>query len=218
VSAEQPTLWLIAGPNGVGKTTYAFRHVQRISGSVHFVNLDEIARGLSPLQPAAARLRAARVALNMQDAFLAQRQSFSLETTLSGLIYLGLVRRARSLGYRVYLQFFSVPDVSVCIKRVSKRVSRGGHDVPEPDIRRRYGRAYTNFFRYAAEVDEWLIWENGAKRAARVAHGLRNCVFRNGLRHTAKASGRYDSLPAMFRADLEMMSVCPSDSSRPTGL
>jgi predicted ABC-type ATPase len=47
-----PTFWLIAGPNGVGKTTYAMRHLKSVSGSVNFVNLDEIARGLSPLEPA----------------------------------------------------------------------------------------------------------------------------------------------------------------------
>lgn len=43
-AAKKPTLWLIAGPDGVGKSTYAYRHVRQISGSVHFVNLDEIAR------------------------------------------------------------------------------------------------------------------------------------------------------------------------------
>jgi predicted ABC-type ATPase len=44
-------LWLIAEPHGVGKTTYAFRNVPAVSDSMHFVNLDEIARGLSPLAP-----------------------------------------------------------------------------------------------------------------------------------------------------------------------
>ena len=59
-----PTFWLLAGPNGVGKTTYAMRHLRAVSGSIHFVNLDEIARGLSPLDPSAAQADAARVALS----------------------------------------------------------------------------------------------------------------------------------------------------------
>jgi hypothetical protein len=105
MTESQPTLWLIAGPNGVGKTTYAFRHVQRISGSIHFVNLDEIARGLSPLRPDAARLRAARVALSMQNDFLARRESFSLETTLFGMTYLGLVRRAEISDFESIFSF-----------------------------------------------------------------------------------------------------------------
>lgn len=44
MNAGGPALWLLAGPNSVGKTTYAFRHISAVSGSVHFVNLDEIAR------------------------------------------------------------------------------------------------------------------------------------------------------------------------------
>jgi len=55
--------WLIAGPHGVGKTIYAFKNVPAVSGSVNFVNLDEIARSLSPLDPRLAEREAARVAL-----------------------------------------------------------------------------------------------------------------------------------------------------------
>jgi predicted ABC-type ATPase len=208
MTESQPTLWLIAGPNGVGKTTYAFRHVQRISGSIHFVNLDEIARGLSPLRPDAARLRAARVALSMQNDFLARRESFSLETTLFGMTYLGLVRRARNLGFRVYLQFFSVPSVETCIARVAKRVSRGGHDVPETDIRWRYLRAYQNFFLYADEVDDWIIWENGGSRAISVAEGQRGCKRALVLNKSGRGPARYGSRPEDFRESLQQLKDC----------
>jgi cell division protein FtsA len=49
--ADRPTLWLIAGPDGVGKTTYARRYLRAVAGTERFVNLDEIARGFSPLTP-----------------------------------------------------------------------------------------------------------------------------------------------------------------------
>ena len=52
----RPILWLLAGPEGVGKTTYAFRHIRAVSGVSDFVNLDEIALGLPA--PLAAYLRA----------------------------------------------------------------------------------------------------------------------------------------------------------------
>jgi predicted ABC-type ATPase len=46
-----PTFWLIAGPAGVGKTTFAFLRLKAVSCSVRFVNPDEIACGFSPLEP-----------------------------------------------------------------------------------------------------------------------------------------------------------------------
>jgi len=48
-------LWLIAGAEGVGKTTWTFRHIRAVSGSDEFVNLDEFARGISPLDFAEGR-------------------------------------------------------------------------------------------------------------------------------------------------------------------
>jgi predicted ABC-type ATPase len=162
---------------------------------------------LSPLQPDAARLRAARVALALQDDFRQSRASFSLETRLSGLTYLNLARRARNQGFRVNLRFFSVPTVETCIARVAKRVSRGGHDVPEADIRRRFGRAHDNFFRYIREVDDWIVWENGGARAASVASGLCGCLRRAGLGPSYERK-RFAALNSGFKERLEALPVC----------
>ena len=84
MATARPHLFIIAGPNGAGKTTYAFRHIRAVAGTSEFVNLDEIARGLSPLEPEKARQRAARVALEMTGGFIRAGVSFSLETTLAG--------------------------------------------------------------------------------------------------------------------------------------
>ncbi len=94
----QPKLFLVAGPNGAGKTTYAFRHIRAVSGSARFVNLDEIARGLSPLEPKAAANRAARVALDLTRELIRDRTSFSIETTLAGRTHLRTLAEARAAG------------------------------------------------------------------------------------------------------------------------
>jgi len=44
-------LYIIAGCNGAGKTTAAYRLLPKVFNTVEFVNADEIARGLSPFNP-----------------------------------------------------------------------------------------------------------------------------------------------------------------------
>lgn len=175
-STKKPALWLIAGPNGVGKTTYAYSHIRQVSGSVNFVNLDEIARGLSPLEPAAAKEAAARVALLRIREFIAERKSFSLETTLSGRTHLRTIATASQHGFSVHLLFFMVPTVEVCLARIARRVIEGGHDVPEQDVRRRYARAIANFSDYCDAVDHWTVLDNAKFRHTAVAEGRRGCL------------------------------------------
>jgi predicted ABC-type ATPase len=56
-------LYIIAGCNGAGKTTASFTILPEILDCTEFVNADEIARGLSPFQPASASIVAGRLML-----------------------------------------------------------------------------------------------------------------------------------------------------------
>jgi predicted ABC-type ATPase len=176
----EPTLWIIAGPNGVGKTTYAFRHIRAVAGTVRFVNMDEIARGLSPLDPAAEQRAAARIALARIDEMIGARTSFSLETTLSGRTHLTAIAAARALGFRIHLLFFAVVAVETCLSRVARRVSEGGHAVAESDIRRRFERASRNVPIYAPLCDLWRIYDNNGPAPKAVAEGRGACVAMRG--------------------------------------
>ena len=55
-----PRCIVIAGPNGAGKTTFAREFLPKEADVVHFVNVDLIASGLSPLQPELAAITAGR--------------------------------------------------------------------------------------------------------------------------------------------------------------
>lgn len=195
MSAAKRALWLVAGPHGVGKTTYALKHIRAVSGSVHFVNLDEIARGLSPLEPAAARTAAAHVALDRTAAMIQSRASFTIETTLAGRTHLRTIEQARAHGGTVNLLFFSVREVETCLARVARRVSEGGHDVPEADIRRRFTRATANFPNYAASVDLWRVFDNNGGKPIVVAEGRRGCIAVDAL-----GEGLPDALATAIRS------------------
>jgi len=54
--ASHPTIYIIAGCNGAGKTTFAKEFLPSI-GVIRFLNAAEIARGLSPLGPEAVTFK-----------------------------------------------------------------------------------------------------------------------------------------------------------------
>ena len=83
-----PNIDIFAGPNGVGKTTFARAFLPK-EGVIQFVNADLIAAGISPFAPETADVAAGRVMLRRLDELAALGQGFALETTLSGkwLIY-----------------------------------------------------------------------------------------------------------------------------------
>ena len=90
--------------------------------------------------------------------------SFAFETTLSGRSYARWIPRWRDKGYRVKLFFLQLPTVEVAVKRVAQRVLEGGHDVPEPVIRRRFHAGWRNFERiYRDLVDEWALYDNSGE-------------------------------------------------------
>jgi predicted ABC-type ATPase len=77
--------------------------------------------------------------------FAARRVSFAFETTLSGRSHLTLLGKLKAEGYDIHFFFLWLKSVDLALSRVKERVSRGGHDVPEPVIRRRFDRSMQNF-------------------------------------------------------------------------
>jgi len=195
----RPQFWIVAGPNGVGKTTYAFRHIKAVSGSTRFVNLDEIARGLSPLDPSVEQQRAARVALELARSLIAERRSFSIETTLSGKTHLRTIEAAHEAGFVVNLLYFLVASPEISLSRIARRVSEGGHDVAEIDVRRRFARSIANLPAYIGSVDQWRVFDNATLRPKVVAEGRRGCI---SLREQEA------DLPAALWAALETLPPC----------
>lgn len=90
-----PTLYILAGPNGAGKTTAAYSLLPDVFKTIEFVNADEIARGLSPLNVESVAFQAGRIMLERLEHFIKTKQSFAFETTLSGLAYLNFIRLAK---------------------------------------------------------------------------------------------------------------------------
>lgn len=152
---------IIAGPNGAGKTTFAGEFLPNDAGCPIFVNADLIAAGLSPFAPELAAIKAGRLMLEAIAEHAAHRESFAFETTLAGRSYARMIPAWRQQGYVVKLIFLALPDAEMALARVAARVAQGGHNVPEPVIRRRFEAGLRNFHRsYKRLVNFWQLFDN----------------------------------------------------------
>ena len=156
-----PTIHVIAGPNGVGKTTFADRHLPQTIKELEFINADLIARGLSPYDPEAAAMDAGRIALQRIRHLIGAGQSFTWETTMSGRSAAVWLKDAKNRGYRIKAYFLWVREVETTLDRIRARVLEGGHHI-EPDVsRRRFFKTIQNFFTiYRSLFDSWRLFEN----------------------------------------------------------
>jgi len=170
MSTPPPTIYLIAGCNGAGKTTFAKEFLPTEVKCLCFLNADEIARGLSPLKPSAGAIRAARLLLTQVDECLRRRETFALETTLSGKTYIRQFVRARELGFEIELHYLWLSSPTQAIARVRQRVRQGGHHVPAADIRRRFKRSLVHLLDdYLPLATRWAVWDNRSLPAKRLA-------------------------------------------------
>jgi len=165
----RPHVFVIAGPNGAGKSTAAPALLRDLLGVAEYVNADLIAQGLSAFDTQSVAFQAGRVMLERLRQLAARRRHFAFETTLATRGYLPWLRSMRADGFELDLAFLWLPSPEMAVARVAERVRRGGHDVPEAVIRRRYQRGLDNFFRlYRPIAHRWWLFGNATEDAPRL--------------------------------------------------
>lgn len=163
-------LYIIAGPNGSGKTTFAKEFLPFYARCENFINADLIAQGLSPFSPSVAAMKAGRLVLREIRGLAAKGADFAFETTLSGKTYLSFLKMLKGKGYRIHLFFLWIPSAELALGRIKDRVASGGHDVPAVDVRRRFRRSIENFLDvYESLLDSWMFFDNSEEKPRLVA-------------------------------------------------
>ena len=158
-----PTLTVIAGPNGSGK--YTLTQFVDFEGRDRLLDPDTIARGLNPLNPSAAAIAAGRELLKRTEDYLNRGVSFAVETTLSGRNRVDLIRKAKFRGYEIHLVFIVLYSPELCITRIRNRAARGGHFIPDADVRRRYARSVANAAQALRSADVAKFYDNSGDGA-----------------------------------------------------
>ncbi|MBP7795985.1 MAG: zeta toxin family protein [Elusimicrobiales bacterium] len=156
-------LLVIAGANGAGKTTFAEKYADKYLQSKEFINIDLMAKGISPLNYKNVFIEAGKLAFKRINQLLSKKSDFSFETTLSGKGYIKLFKRIKNNGYKINIVYLYIPDVNFAVKRVRERVKHGGHSVDDTDIRRRFYRSIHNLFNlYWDILDDIEIIDNSS--------------------------------------------------------
>jgi len=179
----KPRLYILAGANGSGKSTIS--KVFLPAEGVVYINPDDIAKGICEERPESASIAAGRETLRRIDELMKKGASFALESTLSGVAYVKTLHLAKELGYDTSIIYTFVDSPEICIARIKARVRKGGHFVPDADVRRRYARSKKNFWKlYAPIVDYWTLLYNGDSQVVMVArkdNGNGTAVFSDTL-------------------------------------
>ena len=130
-----------------------------------FVNADEIAKGLSPLQPNSVAIKSGRIMIQRIRELSNKGKSFGIETTLSGRSYESFISEVKSKSYKVGILFLYLNSISLAKKRVAYRVAQGGHDISSQTIKRRYIRGIKNLINLYLPISDWTyIFDNSIQK------------------------------------------------------
>jgi len=163
-------VYIIAGSNGSGKTTFAKEFLPNYAKCSNFVNADLIAQGLSPFDPMLVAIKAGKLVLQQIKELSSKAVDFGFETTLSGKTYLSLINELKSKGYKIHIFFLWIPNAQLALLRIEDRVARGGHNVPSSDVKRRFDRSLNNFFNiYRPIADTWILFDNSESKPSLIA-------------------------------------------------
>jgi len=159
--SNQKQLWVLAGGNGAGKSTFYKLYLK--PRGLHFVNADLIASDLSADDPEGVSYEAAYLAEKIRFQLLKEGASFCFETVYSHPSKIDFVAHAKALGYKVILVYIHLSQPNLNMARVRQRVSEGGHDVPMEKIKTRIPRTIINVGKTISLADEVRLLDNSSR-------------------------------------------------------
>ncbi|MGN0477431.1 MAG: zeta toxin family protein [Ruminococcus sp.] len=158
---------LIAGADGTGKSS--FRGVLEGQGVLmgHIVDADMIAK-----ENNFDNIKAGKSAIAEINYCLEQNISFTQETTLAGHRTKRTVLQARKQGYNIVMYYIGLNSKDESILRIQNRVRKGGHNIPEEDVSRRYEKRLSSLSEIAPLCDKVVFYdnENGFVKVAEITN------------------------------------------------
>ena len=159
---------MIGGVNGTGKSSLSGVLRRQLTDMGIIIDPDNIAA-----QEKCDRITAGKIAIEKVQECLKKEVNFSQETTLSGQRTLKTIKKAREAGYSIRLFYVGISSADESLERIANRVRKGGHNIPEKDVRRRYEKRFSDLALVLPYCNEVHFYdnENGFREVA---------VYQNG--------------------------------------
>lgn len=164
-AGEPPRIYVLAGVNGSGKSSIggaAFREA-----GADYYNPDEAARLLRTANPGLSQREANSAVwhrgFDLLQQAIARRLDFAFETTLGASSIPRALAQAADRGFEIYVWYAGLATPQMHVARVRARVRRGGHDIPEADIRRRFEHSRLNLIALLPKLTALRVYDNSAE-------------------------------------------------------
>ena len=159
---RKPTLCIVAGPNGSGKTTTTVQLLNNewAADSI-YINPDNMAQDIfGDWNSPEAVLKAAEEATRLRYDCLENDRDFVFETVFSSPEKLEFLRKVKDAGYFIRLFYVCTSDPAINVARITQRYMNGGHEVPISKIISRYYKSLLNAAKAISFVDRAYIYDN----------------------------------------------------------
>lgn len=162
MTEKKPTLCVVAGPNGSGKTTTTELLLSNEWGANSlYINPDNIAQQeFGDWNSPDAVLKAARYATELRYKCLEEKCDFVFETVFSSPEKLAFLRKAHEAGFFIRLFYVCTESPAINVARIAKRYMNGGHEVPISKVVSRYFKSLEMVKQTMSFVDRVYIYDN----------------------------------------------------------
>lgn len=156
--------YLFAGVNGAGKSTLSNTESLdiNIKDTVR-INTDEIVRKIGNWKNDSDQIKAAKITINLRNNCFQYGKSFNEETTLTGKTILKNIDKAKEQGYELQLFYVGLNSSDIAKERVKNRVEKGGHNIENDVIEKRYYESLKNLKKIISKFDKVYLYDNSIK-------------------------------------------------------
>ena len=149
------TYTIVAGVNGAGKSSLTGVLRTEMTNLGKIVDVDKMI-----VKCGGNVIEGRKKSIELIDECLEKGICFTQETTLSGHRILNTVKQAIEKDYYIRLYYVGLNSVEESLVRIENRVKKGGHNIPDSDVIRRFNKRFEDLVTILQYCDEATFYDN----------------------------------------------------------